>query len=176
MTTNYFTSLSFLKTNSLVHSNVNDNQLTVVLRRVQKIRIEPILGTPLYKDLLEKIGSGSIAGDDKTLLDDYLVPTILIYVEHACAEYNNVEIRNKNVGRSNDEHQSANTDTETATFMASLYKDAKVYESTMIGYLQDNRDKFPLYCKWQTELKENVNPKKDEDSLDNTISFVIVNE
>jgi hypothetical protein len=88
------------------------------------------------------------------------------------AKYYNVEIRNKSVGRSNDEYQVANTDTQNAVFTDELYTNAKVFEQTMIGYLVDNEENFPKYCEYQSDLKENVPPKPESDSYDDTMSLI----
>jgi hypothetical protein len=142
-----------------------------MLRRVQKTKIEQILGTPFYKELLGKIPS-SLSAKEQELLDDYLIPTLIGYVEVEAALFVNTEIRNKSVGRANDEFQQANDDAQTDLFQANLYKNAKMYESTLIGYLIDNKDDFPTYCKWDSDKKENVKPKNESDSFDSTVSFL----
>ncbi len=90
---NFFVKLQFLKENSLIHDNVNDDTLVILLRRVQKTKIEQILGTPFYKELLGKIPSG-LSVKEQELLDDYLIPTLISYVEVSAALYIYVEIRN----------------------------------------------------------------------------------
>lgn len=166
---NFLVDLTYLKRNSLINGNVEDEKLTVVLRRTQKQRVEPILGTPLYKDLLSKVNNFS--PDETILMDDYILPVLGIYCEIGAAVYQNTAIRNKSTGRSNDEHQTANTPNDNAIFISSLYKDAKTYERTLIGYLCDNEDKFPLYLE-RTGDREDVKPKPDQDSWDDTISFI----
>ena len=168
---NFFVKLQFLKENSLIHDNVNDDTLVILLRRVQKTKIEQILGTPFYKELLGKIPSG-LSVKEQELLDDYLIPTLISYVEVSAALYINVEIRNKSVGRANDEFQQANDDSQSDLFQSNLYKNAKVYESTLIGYIVDNKDEFPTYCKWESDKRENVRPIDESNSLDNSISFI----
>jgi len=168
----FFVDIDYLKKNSLVHGNVNTDQLAVILARVQKLRIEPVLGTPLYKDLLDKIENGGLTSYDVTLLNDYLIPCLMIYCEIMAAKYYNVEIRNKSTGRSNDEYQTANTDTQNAVFTDDLYTNAKVFEQTMIGYLVDNEENFPKYCEYQSDLKEDVPPKPETDSYDDTMSLI----
>lgn len=168
----FFVDIDYLKKNSLIHGNVNTDQLSVILRRTQKLRIEPVLGTPLYKDLLDKIENGGLTSYDVTLLNDYLIPCLMIYCEIMAAKYYNVEIRNKSVGRSNDEYQVANTDTQNAVFTDELYTNAKVFEQTMIGYLIDNEENFPKYCEYQSDLKEDVPPKPESDSYDDTMSLI----
>jgi hypothetical protein len=166
---NYLIDLTRLKRNSLIHGNVNDDKLQVIVRRVQKQKIEPLLGTLLYKELLTAVTSFS--ADQKTLVDDYIQPVLAIYCEAMTAQYQNVEIRNKNTGRSNDEHQRANTDSENATFVSELYKDAKTYEKTLIAYLCDKAALFPNYDAPST-LNEDINHVPLEDSWDDTIGFL----
>ena len=42
----------------------------------------------------------------------------------------------------------------------------------MIGYLVDNSDNFPKYCEYQSDLKEDVPPKPESDSYDDTMSLI----
>jgi len=167
----FYVKLDYLKRNSLIHGNVNGSKLTVILRRCQKIYIEPILGTPLHKDLLDKIASDTLNANEEELLDDYLLPALMIAVEMMTAEYQNTEIRNKNTGKANDEYTTANGDGENEIFTGQLKRDFNAYKSAMIGYLCDNEDNFPLYnvC---TDNKEDIRSESDSDSFDDTTMFI----
>lgn len=168
---NFYVKLDYLKRNSLIHGNVNGQKLTVILRRSQKIYIEPILGTPLHKDLLEKIGNDTTNADEKELLDDYLLPALMIAVEIMTADYQNVEIRNKNTGKANDEYTTANTEGQNEIFTGQLHRDYAAYKSAMIGYLCDNDDKFPKYDE-RTGNAEDIKPERDSDSFDDGVMMI----
>lgn len=167
---NQFAKLAFIKKNSLIHHNCSDDTLTVIVRRVQKTKIEPILGTPFYKELLAAVTTG-VTPAQKTLLDDYLIPTLLGYCEYFAAKFYNVEIRNKNTGKANDEHTTAATDEENSMFRQELHDMAKIYEQTLIGYLKDNKETFPKYCEW-SDLCEDVQAKPEQDSFDTSFSII----
>lgn len=169
---NFYVKLDYLKRNSLIHGNVNGQKLTVILRRCQKIYIEPILGTPLHKDLLDKIGNDTLNANEQELLDDYLIPALMIATEMMTAHYQNTEIRNKNTGTANDEYTTANSEGENEVFVGHLKKDFEAYKRAMIGYLCDNEDNFPLYdvC---TSNKEDIKSESDSDSFDDTALFII---
>jgi hypothetical protein len=69
----FIMSTDTLKELSLIENNVESGKLTVMMNRVQKTYIEPVLGTPLYKKILQDIEDESVTGIYETLIDDYLI-------------------------------------------------------------------------------------------------------
>lgn len=171
---NFYITLDYLLKNSLIHGNVSREKLVVILRKVQSIRMEDILGTTLQDDLLEKIGSGTITGNDKILVDKYIVPCLIGYCEVMAAKYYNIEIRNKSVGKSNDQYQTANNSKDSDLFVSELKRDANVAKNKLIGYLCENMTLFPEYKKY-CDSKAVINPSSQSDSYDDTMMFVSVN-
>lgn len=166
----FYVTTAYLKKNSLIHGNVNEEKLVVILRKVQSIRFKNILGSTLQKDLLAKVAAKTITGNDKILVDDYIVPALLSWCEVTAAKYYNIEIRNKNVGKSSDQYQNANPDKENYTFISELKKDATSLTNDLITYLKCNSDLFPAYC--DTSEDGATPPDSVGDSYKDTIIFI----
>lgn len=166
---NYLVDIATLKHYSYIDADVNDETLNVTLKRVQDIYLEPTLGTPLYKRMLQ-----GVEDDDFTALEEKLMTYILDFVYVGCelkaSNHNNWKIRNKSVGSASDEHVRANDISQYNNYVDELRKDLSVYKNRLIGYLIDNKEDYPLYkC---TNLKENLNPDNQGSNYKNKISFL----
>ena len=148
-----FATTAYLKENTVIDENVDDKLLTHMIEDAQDLKIEPILGTDLYVDLMDKVIAGTIAGNDKTLLDDYVFPTLKYYIVAEATWQLTVRFRNKGTEvMSSENAQAANrSDRQTVT---SRYEDkAEEMAQRTINYLCENEDLFPLYSENTTHDK-----------------------
>jgi len=135
-----------LKKLGLIHNNTDTKILGVAIKRTQDMHIQPATGTCLYKALLQRIEDNDWTPDYSTLMNDYILPCLVAFVDYRAAVLLNEKLTNKAVGRSNDEYQNANTDTETTALRDLLRKDAYFYKERLIGHLKDdNGVKYPEY-------------------------------
>jgi hypothetical protein len=145
MATKYFINIEDLKEESLIHENVSTDLLKVILARTQRMNLTKLLGKDLYDDLLDKADAGTLADKDLILYDDWLKPYLIIKVEEMASLNFNIEIRNKSVGTSNDEYQTASDMTTIDKFKNDLVKQAQFYKVGLVEYIEDNIEDFPLY-------------------------------
>jgi hypothetical protein len=145
--TTTLTTAKVVKQNSFIEENVQDSIVTIAMRRVQDMHIEPILGTALYTKILAGVKADDLIAPYTTLLDKYILPTYFAYCEYEVAPHVNTEIRNKAVGKGLDGDISAATETELNYVRASYLKAAKKYEARLIGHLKDacSDDTYPEY-------------------------------
>jgi hypothetical protein len=147
----YFLTTDELKARGIIHGNVEDTVLTVLIERTQRLKIRPVLGGVLYKKLLADIKaynngnspSTPIPADYKTLLEDYILPALIPMVEKKATVHLNYKMRNKAVGSGNDEFIRANNRQETADLQDDLEDDIADMRNELVRYLKDNRDLFP---------------------------------
>lgn len=165
-TKNQFTSVSKIKEAGLVHANVDNKILEVCLMRVQDIQLKNILGTCLLKDLdlriEDKGGPGGDEGfdaDTNTLMTDYIFPFLVAWVDARASKFQLKQIRNKTTGKNSDETITALTENEMIAMKDDLIKDANSYGRDLKGFLEDNKEKYPLYCDCDCN-EENVQPQK----------------
>jgi hypothetical protein len=146
MMNNYLLSVENLKKLGLIHQNTDTKILSVAIRRSQDINVQPALGSPLYRALLQRVATNTWNPNYLTLMNDYVVPCLVAYVDYRCALLLNEKLTNKSVGRVGDENIQANNTPDTYVFRDQLLKDAQFYKERLIGYLMDdNGDHFPEY-------------------------------
>lgn len=143
---NYLLSVENLKKLGLIHQNTDTKILAVSIRRSQDINVQPALGTPLYKALLNRVETNTWTPEYLLLMNEYVVPCLVAYVDYRCALLLNEKLTNKSVGRVSDEHIQANDDKMTFVFRDQLLKDAQFYKERLIGFLMDDKGvKYPEY-------------------------------
>lgn len=163
MAVNYMISLDILKRDSFIDENIEDSVLLVVLKRVQDLYIEPILGTPLYNAILDKIENDTMAVPYTTLMDDYILPYLYSACELVAVNHLNTQIRNKGVGKSSDEDISAASEQEMNYLKRSFNDFLEKYQAKLIGHLKDScaDDTYPEYSDYDATKAEQVKPKTD---------------
>jgi hypothetical protein len=170
MAINFLVNLDTLKNRSFIDENVEASILKVVLKRVQDLHIEPLLGTPLFKAILLKIENNTMATPYTTLMDDYILPCLYAYCEYVGVSHINNEIRNKAVGKSSDTSIRASSEAELNYIKKEFMNYAEKYEARLIGHLcDDNGVNYPEYIESITDSEE-VYPKKSK--YLNNVSFL----
>ena len=144
---NYLLSVENLKKLGLIHNNTDTKILAVAIKRSQDMHIQPALGTPLYRALLDRVETNTWTQDYLDLMNDYVIPCLVAFVDYRAALLVTEKITNKTTGRVQDENIQANTLAEVNEFRDQLRKDAYFYKERLIGYLMDDQAvKYPEYC------------------------------
>ena len=144
---NYLLSVENLKKLGLIHNNTDTKILAVAIKRSQDMHIQPALGTPLYRALLLRVENNTWTQDYLDLMNDYVIPCLVAFVDYRAALLVTEKITNKTTGRVQDENIQANTLAEVNEFRDQLRKDAYFYKERLIGYLMDDQAvKYPEYC------------------------------
>jgi hypothetical protein len=144
---NYLLSVENLKKLGLIHNNTDTKLLAVAIKRSQDMHIQPALGTPLYRALLDRVETNTWTQDYLDLMNDYVIPCLVAFVDYRAALLVTEKITNKTTGRVQDENIQANTLAEVNEFRDQLRKDAYFYKERLIGYLMDDQAvKYPEYC------------------------------
>ena len=144
---NYLLSVENLKKLGLIHSNTDTKLLAVAIKRSQDMYIQPALGTPLYKALLDRVETSTWTQDYLDLMNDYVIPCLVAFVDYRAALLLNEKLTNKTTGRVQDENIQANSTADVNELRDQLRKDAYFYKERLIGYLKDDQAvKYPEYC------------------------------
>lgn len=153
-----FISEDYVKNNSIIDDNVDMKLILPSIRDCQELRVLPILGTPLYEDLITKISAvpTTLTADDIKLLDDYIAPCMLQWTIYECTVSMLFKYRNKSVATKRSEN-STHIDYEQLQFLRDEWKNkAQEREARMINYLCDNETLYPKY----TATSNDLYPKK----------------
>lgn len=151
-----FISETYVKNNSLIDENVDMRLVLPSIRDAQELRMHPILGTPFYNDLKDKITAGTLNADEINLLDNYVAPSMLQWTLYECSASMLFKYRNKSVSTKNSEN-SQPISYQDLQFLRDEWKNkAEERDQRLINYLCDNSTLFPKY----NEASDDLTPKK----------------
>lgn len=141
-----FINENFLKENSEIDENVDQKLINPTIFLVQKKYIEKTLGTVLYNDLAAKIIAGTLAGDDLTLVNEYIADAMIYWCMHELQVPLTYKFRNKSVNRNTDPN-SQPASFEEHKYLRDYYKpNAQYFTERLEKYLCANSTLYPLYC------------------------------
>jgi len=112
---------------------------------VQNFYILPILGTTLYNDLIEKVRTNTLTGNDKNLMDTYITPTMVWYCRQELPLVMNYKYFNKSVGVQNADNMNPASLEEIGFLMNNAKNKAEWYAERLTKYLMSNQTLFPSY-------------------------------
>lgn len=145
----YLISIDYLKEHTTINANVDTNILNSPIWEAQEINVHQILGTKLYKRILELISNGDINQPSyikyKELLDDYIQPVCCYWAWLYSLPYLAMKAVNKGVQRQTDEN-SNNANMQELHYLEETIKDkADFFSQRLADYLLQNRSDYPEY-------------------------------
>ena len=138
-----FISLAYLKANSPIQSNVDDDLLKPLIILAQDKYVEPILGSTLYAKIIADVQSGTIAGNYKTLLETHIQPMVVQYTLAEGLTQIHSQITNKGVLNKHSD-ASAPADNKDVMYLERKALDnGNFYAERMIRFLRANYSMYP---------------------------------
>jgi hypothetical protein len=163
MARSYFINAEKVSTYGYIDGNVEQDVIKNTIFRVQESQLQPILGTPLFNKLKEKIqewDGGVGTGDYYDLLKDYITPCLIPMVEFKITFHLRTKITSKTVGANNDEYIRANSVSDNNNLRDELRKDITHFKNQLIKHLCDDKGvKYPEYLE-RTGLAEDFTPEE----------------
>lgn len=155
-----FLSEATLKAESILQDNVDMKIVAPTIYDVQNMYILPILGTTLYNDIVAKVAAGSISGDDKVLMDDYIQPAMIWYCRYELPMNMTYKYFNKSVGVQNADNMNAASLDEIRAIEDRARNKAEWYAERLTKYLRSNDVKYPKYYNQENPNIDTIYPKK----------------
>ena len=140
-----FISEAQLIANSVLNENVSYTQIRPTLLKTQEMKIQPILGSPLYNEIATQVASGTLTTLNTTLLEDYVQPCLIQWVMHEIPMVLAFKYMNKNMTRRTAEDSSIMSLDEIQRLMDKVKNDAEWYSERITMYLEENRTQYPLF-------------------------------
>ena len=140
-----FISESKLKDSTAINLNVDVDILLPFVREAQKLYVETALGTDLTQYLKDQIVAGTLAGADKTLVDDYIGDMLPGYSLYHAIPYLRFKVENGNIYSKTSETGTALSTEESQHLREEVLNTASYYRERMIDYLRNNLASFPTY-------------------------------
>lgn len=133
----------FVKTHSGLNENVWGAYLAPAIRDAQDIKLQSILGSNLYKTILQMVDVEMITDQYLTLLEDYIQIYLMYQTLSDLVPIIGVKLTNLGVVVSNDEHITNLSQSERELVQNSFMYKADFYAKRMQEYLLENRNLFP---------------------------------
>jgi len=144
MTTTFIISETKLRQFTDMNNNVDTELLKNAVREAQDIVIQRLLGTILYEKILSDIDADSLAGNYKTLVDNYIQNALLYYAYYYALE--NIYLRSRNNGllTPTGGENSIQGDLQVYNMKrTSVQQKAEWYAEKLTEYLIENQAEFP---------------------------------
>ena len=140
-----------LKQYTAINDNVDACYINPAIIKAQDIGLQPLIGTALYKRLLQMVNDGTIAAEGnehyKELLDVYVTPYLRERTAVELVWNLFAKLRNAGVVTSNDQ-QTQQMSIGDCEYLRKKYDyDADFYGGRLTDYLKANSTRFPEYLK-----------------------------
>jgi len=162
MAVTLFVTEDYIKTHTVIDDQVDAKTLMVVVADAQQLYIEPLLGTRLYDKLKTEVVANTLAGNYLTLMNTYVVPTLLKWIVHDWTPLNHFRLRNVGTTTKNGEFGSSASRSDLTFRMGLAENKANLIGMKMIDYLECNTALFPEYC--TNDLGGELQPKNSATS------------
>lgn len=143
-----FISVDTIKDRTGLHNNVDEKLIKPEIKTAQDMYILPALGSTLYNRIQVGITANNLTASEITLLDDYVVDTLVNYVLSELPQGMSFQFYNKGLLRKqgdNSEYPSM----QDMIDISNRYKSrAEYYKQRLIKFLRQNSTTYPLYLNW----------------------------
>ncbi len=136
---------SFIKANTEIHSNTDDNLIVPLIRDCQKLFVERILGSGLFNELLTQIKAGTLTALNTKLIDEYLVDVICNWVLARYIRQGSYKVTNKGSVLMNGDNATIASKSELLEVQQTYLDNAEEYAQRTTLYLMENESDYPLY-------------------------------
>ena len=153
-----FISEEKLKDSTAINLNVDVNLLLPYVKQAQKLYVETKLGTDLTEHLKSEIVAGTLAGADKTLVDEYIGDMLPNWAFFHAVPFLRFKIENGNIYSKTSETGNSISTEEAQHLREEVRNTAEYYTERMIDYVTNNIASFPSYS---TNSGADVNPDRN---------------
>ena len=153
-----FISEEKLKDSTALNLNIDNSILLPFVREAQKLHIETALGSDLTQHLKDEIVAGTLAGADKTLVDDFIGNCLPGYSVYMAIPYLRFKFENGNIYSKTSETGTALSTEEAQHLREEVLNTASYYRERLIDYIRNNTSSFPAY---NTNTGADVNPSTE---------------
>ena len=162
-----FISTTYLKENTVIEDNVDDNKLVPFIYSSQETTIQQSLGTTFYRHLQDAVINNTLNNDEENFLRDYIQPCLCQFTFYEAYPFLNYKATNKAISKESSEYSQASDLDEVKYMRNSIYNLAQFYLKRMNKFLQDYPSMFPQY----QNPGSRVNLQKSGKSYFSGISF-----
>lgn len=144
----YFIDEEFLKESSTISLNVDSSLLNIAILDAQDIKVQPLLGTNLYKKIISLLPDEiSDAGNEYyyELFYDFIVPLTVQWSLVECILNIRYKITNKSISEQNSDNSNPADLMDVKFLRENIMNKAEFYGERMIQFLIEHKAEFSEY-------------------------------
>ena len=134
----------YLKANAPISININLKQIKPYISIAEKIWLIPVIGLPLYEELLEQVNTNTLTEENSTLYL-MLAPYISFAVIYESAPFLMYHFSDVGVTRGKSDNSDSITINEANFISTRLRSTLETLKSNFKKWLDDHSDSYPLY-------------------------------
>jgi len=140
-----FIQITYLKKNTPIQDNVDDNILTPYIKIAQDLHIQKILGSAFYNRLMEGVALDNLTIDEDDLLRNFIQPALAQWAFYEVLPHLNYKPTNKAISQENSEFSTSST-LEDIKFLRNSIRDISEFLlERLVNQLCDFRELYPIY-------------------------------
>jgi hypothetical protein len=141
----YFISVEFLKNNTEVDRNLEDELIRVGIQNAQEVYIQKILGENLYEHLKSQIEADTLTAKEIELLQKHISLCLANYSLYYLLDYVNYKITNRSVVQKGAEN-AVNVPQSAINVLKNSKKEiGEMYGKKIINFIHNYQNDFPKY-------------------------------
>lgn len=137
-------------------ANIEMTLLRPNITLYQETRLEEILGSSFYNDLISKYASQTLNASELALLTGYIHPVIVYGGLHISIPFIYAQVSNRGVVQQSGDFTNTASVEAFRQLRDSVKSSLDSYETKLLKYLKINKNLFPLYVSLNTDV---VNPE-----------------
>lgn len=153
-----FISENKLKDSTALNGNIDVEYILPYLKTAQKKFIEPLLGTDLYNKVSTDINAGTLGGNYKILIDDYVQDALVHWALYEVIPFLSFKFMNNNIVAKTSENAQPLSSSERSYLREEVRNTAEFYTKRAVDYICEDQTLFPEYS---TNSGADISPNKE---------------
>ena len=140
-----FISVDYLRMNSTIEENVDDNKLIPFIYKSQDNYLQQVLGSTFFFHLSNAIINNALTTVEEDLIRVYIQPMVSEYTLYEAIPFLNYKLTNKAVSQENSEF-SVSSELSNIKYMRNIILDmCEYYSERLVRQLCDYSELYPKY-------------------------------
>lgn len=135
---------AYFKEFSPIPNNFNIRDIEPYFKVAEKIWVEPVLGTPLYEELLEQVNENTLTEENSTLLL-VLYPYLSFAIVFECLPFLSYHISEVGITKGKSDNSDSISINDVNYINTHIRSQVEVMKTQLKKFLDEHSDNFPLY-------------------------------
>lgn len=168
----YFITENYIKSKTPITQNVDVNEITPFIATVSDMRIQPILGTYFYNDILTKYNAQTLSADETTLVSK-IQPVVAWYSASDAVFALTYQLKNKGLQKQSGDNSESVTREEVGDGIEYYHSKAAFYEQRLRIWLKENKTLFSNFTSSDnTDSDMKPNTSTEDSGYSNFIGII----